>query len=53
MEENDQRFWEYLNYTLALLGLGVVFFVYRMRSRSQRARYAAWLAPQPHNAGSV
>jgi ABC-2 type transport system permease protein len=53
MEENDQRFWEYLNYTLALLGLVVVFFVYRMRSRSQRARYAAWLAPQSHNAGSV
>jgi ABC-2 type transport system permease protein len=45
LEENEQRFWEYLNYGLALLGLVLVLIVHRMRTRTKRARYAAWLAP--------
>jgi ABC-2 type transport system permease protein len=44
LPDDEQRFWEYLNYVLAALGLAAVFFVHRLRARTKRARYAAWLA---------
>jgi ABC-2 type transport system permease protein len=43
MSMGSQSFWEYLNYGLALAGLGIVYFVRRtMREASQR-RYMAML----------
>ena len=41
MEESEQRFWEYLNYTLAVLALGLVALWQMARRRQQRAHYAA------------
>ena len=43
MEASTQAFWEYMNYVLALVGLGIVYLVRRiMRERSKR-RYQAML----------
>ncbi len=38
-----EAFWEYLNYGLALLGLGIVYLVRRVMRESARRRYAAML----------
>ncbi|MEM0952874.1 MAG: Gldg family protein [Pseudomonadota bacterium] len=46
MEESEQRFWEYVNYALALLALGLVALWQFTRRRSQRAHYAALIAGQ-------
>lgn len=42
--DEEQLFWEYLNYGLALLGIGVVFLVHRGRKRRSDRMYASWLA---------
>ena len=39
MESGGQVFWEYLNYALALAGLGVVYIVRRHLRRRTRQRY--------------
>lgn len=44
MAPDEQRFWEGLNYVLALLGLGVLAVLYKLAGRRRRARQAAWLA---------
>ena len=44
MERNEQLFWEYLNYGLALLGLVAVWIWRRWTGRSEQARYRAILA---------
>ncbi|MEY6433331.1 Gldg family protein [Thioalkalicoccus limnaeus] len=38
LESDAQRFWEYLNYLLALAGLGLVYLLYRL-ARARRRRY--------------
>lgn len=43
LEEGEQAFWESLNYGLAILGIGVVIFVYRRRMVAARRMYAGWL----------
>jgi len=44
LDRRQQMFWEYLNYTLALLGLALVYGLHR-RSRARRERhYAAVLS---------
>lgn len=43
MEQSSQLFWEYLNYALALLGLAIVYFVYRSKKKVAQARYHAVL----------
>ncbi len=43
MESAEQALWEYLNYGLAFLGIGVVFLVYRRRMAKARRTYAGWL----------
>ena len=48
LPEDEQMFWEYLCYGIALLGIAGVFLVHRVRAKAQRARYSSWLA-----AGSV
>ena len=42
--EEEQLVWEYLNYGMALLGIGVVFLVHRGRKRRADRMYAGWLA---------
>jgi ABC-2 type transport system permease protein len=44
MESAEQAGWEYLNYGLAVFGIGVVFFVHRRRRVSADRSYAAWVA---------
>jgi len=44
MERNDQLFWEYLNYGLALLGLVAVWFWRRRVRRTNQLRYHSILA---------
>jgi ABC-2 type transport system permease protein len=44
MERNEQLFWEYLNYGLALLGLVAVWFWRRRVRRTERFRYQSILA---------
>lgn len=39
MEQSSQIFWEYLNYALAMLGLAVVYLIYRSKKKSALARY--------------
>ncbi len=43
MTAGMEAFWEYLNYGLALLGLGIVYLVRRVMRKSARRRYAAML----------
>jgi len=43
MEESSQKFWEYLNYLFALLGLLVVYVGYRLIAGRTRSRYSLWL----------
>jgi gliding motility-associated transport system permease protein/gliding motility-associatede transport system auxiliary component len=38
-----EAFWEYLNYGLALLGLGIVYLVRRFTREASRRRYLAML----------
>jgi ABC-2 type transport system permease protein len=44
MNSGDQLFWEYLNYGLALGGLGLVWLWRRRVRRAERVRYQAILA---------
>ncbi|MGD8852107.1 MAG: Gldg family protein [Gammaproteobacteria bacterium] len=44
MDRADQLFWEYLNYSLALLGLVAVWFWRRWVHRAEQRRYQAILA---------
>ncbi len=44
LEEGEQTTLEWLNYALALLGVAVVFLIYRTRSNARSARYRGWLA---------
>jgi ABC-2 type transport system permease protein len=43
MTMGSQTFWEYLNYGLALIGLGIVYLVRRTMRESARRRYLAML----------
>ncbi len=43
MTASAQAFWEYLNYGLALLGLGIVYIVRRASRQSAKRRYQAML----------
>ncbi len=47
MEKDDQLFWEYLNYGLAILGLLLIAIWQRQRRRRQQAQYIALLGDQP------
>jgi ABC-2 type transport system permease protein len=42
----DQLFWEYFNYVAALLGMVVVFVIYRQHAGRRRRVYQTWLAGQ-------
>ena len=44
MEQSTQAFWEYLNYTLALLALALVGFVQYRVKRAREQQYRQWLA---------
>jgi ABC-2 type transport system permease protein len=44
METGVQEFWEYLNYGLALLGLGILWLVLHTLNRRRQVRYQQWLA---------
>ena len=44
MEPSEQRFWEYLNYGMALLAIGLLACVYAYLSRLRSHRYQALLA---------
>ncbi len=44
MSATDQTVVEYLNYALALLGIGVVYLLYRWRRARRRMVYQGWLA---------
>ena len=44
LDRESQLFWEYLNYGLALLGLLLVYIVYRRGRANARVRYQAILA---------
>ncbi|MCZ6617160.1 MAG: Gldg family protein [Gammaproteobacteria bacterium] len=44
LDSGDQALIEYLNYGLALAGVGMVFFLYRRRIRSTRLKHESWLA---------
>lgn len=44
LEPEDQLFWEYLNYALALLGVVAVFAIYRRRASVRRRVYETWFA---------
>ena len=50
MDEDDQRTWEYVNYLLALIGVGVVFLIARQRRQAARKRFADWLTDAGANA---
>jgi ABC-2 type transport system permease protein len=43
MQAGTQVFWEYLNYVLALIGLGIVFLVRRYARLSAKRKYLAML----------
>jgi len=43
LPESEQAALEYVNYGLALLGVGLVFFLYRARSKKRMTRYRSWL----------
>ncbi len=43
MERAEQAQLEYLNYALALFGIGLVFVWRRMATAAKRRRYASWL----------
>jgi len=44
MQHDDQLFWEYLNYALALLGLGIVWFWRRLLLKRKTAQFNTILA---------
>ncbi len=44
MEAGRQEFWEYLNYVIVLLALGILWFVYRSITRARLTRYQRMLA---------
>jgi len=44
MQHDSQLFWEYLNYALALLGLGIVWFWRRLLLRRKTAQFNTILA---------
>lgn len=44
LDAGEQAFIEYLNYGLALLGVAIVFFIYRRRRQGTRLKHEAWLA---------
>jgi ABC-2 type transport system permease protein len=44
LERGGQMFWEYLNYALALAGLGLIYWLQRRSSAARRRRYAAVLS---------
>ena len=44
MQHDTQLFWEYLNYALALLGLGLVWFWRRLLQRRKAAQFETILA---------
>ncbi len=44
MEAGRQQFWEYLNYAIVLLALGILWFVYRSMTRARLTRYQRMLA---------
>jgi len=44
MEHNEQLFWEYLNYGLALLGLGLVWLWRRMLRKRKQTQFETILA---------
>jgi ABC-2 type transport system permease protein len=46
LTESEQQIWEYGNYGIALLGLGLVFLLHRGRSARRRRRYQSWLIRQ-------
>lgn len=53
MPENEQRVWEYLNYVVAVIGVGVVFgFSLKLKDRRRR-RHALWLKKGSHDAEGV
>ena len=43
MENGSQKFWEYLNYLLAVIAIGVVFGLTRLWHRHTQARQLRWL----------
>jgi ABC-2 type transport system permease protein len=43
VKSGSQATWEYLNYALALLGLGLVYLVHRTSRRATRRKYLAML----------
>ena len=43
LERTQQLFWEYLNYALALLGLLIVFLIYKFNRTATRAQYPRFL----------
>lgn len=42
LEQGEQMFWEYLNYVLAALALGMIALVQRNRKRARQATYAVY-----------
>lgn len=46
MERDEQVIWEYINYGLAVLFLGVIAFIERRRRNAKQKHYAQWLAGQ-------
>ena len=43
MQSGSQAIWEYLNYALALLGLGLVYLIHRSFRRASKRKYLAML----------
>jgi ABC-2 type transport system permease protein len=41
LDRGQQVFWEYLNYALALGGLGLVYWMHRRRRAARQRRYRA------------
>ena len=39
VKSGSQATWEYLNYALALLGLGLVYLIHRASRRATRRKY--------------
>jgi ABC-2 type transport system permease protein len=46
MDTGMQMLWEYINYALAFLGLGIVYLVHRTMQRSSGRKYLAMLSTQ-------
>lgn len=44
MEERTQAFWEYLNYGLALVALGMIGVIQRYFKRAREHEYQVWMA---------